>query len=1061
MDDHTAMLKVLLVEDNAVYARLVSELLAQDSEAAYDVTTVLDLSAATAAVGQRPFDCILLDILLPDSSGLETVQRMLEAAPTVPVLVLSGLDDEGLALEAVRAGAQDYLIKNRFSADGLRRALRYAVERRKTLRGLGRDEEFLTTLLNGLRTAVGVLDCERDAAGSIEDFRWRLGNAACEDILGTPERDLVGKPLSSTPRALDGRKLIEPLAGVAEGRGSLDLDHAITLAGRSRWLRLSATRLGDGVTLTATDITLRKEQEQALAQSRDTAERAERARSQILGALSHEMRTPLNTIIGFSEMIEAEIFGPITTPQYRDYIHDIHASARQTVRIMEGLLEQSRFEELVRLDNGYRRLIDLAPDLICLCRNGTVVMMNAAGAAMIGIAPAEACEGRPFESFVHPDYQPIVTEGLKYLVAEAGRVPIKLVSTEGREVHVEIAATAFQEDDTSQPPTKTGEGTGATGTTGAVLLVARDITERQLATRAVIQRETRLRKIMETMVDALVIIDDRGMVESFNPAAERIFGYPAREVLGHSAALLLPQAVVRDHDGDIRLLSHPAAPPGKGQAPQGATLEGRRKDGTLFPLEMSLSELEIAQRRLYIAVIRDVTERKQNEERLVFLATRDHLTGLPNRLTFRDRLEEAIDRASRRGNKVGVLFVDLDNFKNVNDTMGHAAGDVMLRIVGKRLEDSVRAGDLVAHLNGDEFTVLLDNLRDGQEAARVASTLMERLSQSYQIEGREVFITATIGIAVYPDSGNTLADLMRNMDTAAHHAKRQGRNTFHFYTQTLSEAANRRVAIENGLRRVIEREELTVVYQPKVDLKTREVIGAEALLRWTGEELGFVSPVEFIPVAEETGLIVPIGEWVLDEVCRKISQWTTDGRPPLRIAVNLSARQFRDSNLTDLITNILSKHNIGADLLELELTESMLVQNAEAAIEALWSLKGLGITLSIDDFGTGYSSLSYLKRFPIDALKIDQSFVRDIPSNRDDRSITRAIISLGQSLDLKLVAEGVETEQHVSFLAESGCHMAQGYLFAKPLTAFDFEAYLDAQARDSDADADALLAGMF
>lgn len=1025
------MLNVLLVEDNPVYAKLVEGLLTQADEDPFHVRTCHGLTEAQAALAEGPApDVVVLDLSLPEADGLETLRRMVEMAGDLPIIVLTALNDEDVALEAVRSGAQDYLIKNQFTSSGLRRAILYGVERRSYLSAMGADGSILEGLLDSMIAAAGVLEAERDGDGRIIDFRWRLGNVACKTVLGASARDLVGRRLSAVLPGLGTDGLIAALAQVVETQGRLDTEVRLPRDGETAWLRVAAGRLGDGVAMTAADISVAKHQQEALRQAKEEAENAAQQKSRVLSALSHEMRTPLNTIIGFIEMMDNEVLGPIAHPQYRAYVKDIANASGQLVHILEGLLEKTRFEELAKMETGYRQLVDLAPDLICVCKDGKVSMMNAAGAAMVGVSPADACVGRSFADFVHPDYRPVIESGLAFLMNERGRVPMKLLAADGREVDVEMAATPFRRDNDRD----------------ALLLVARDVTQRQIATRAIVQREERLRKIMDTMVDALVIIDETGTVETYNPAAERIFGYAMTEVVGKNVSLLMPpEHAARHHDYVARYLregdSHVIG--------VGRDVEGRRKDGTLFPLEIALSELKIGGKRHFIAILRDITERKMNEERLRFLATRDHLTGLPNRALFRERLEEAVAAADDEGFLVGILFVDLDHFKNINDTMGHHVGDRVLQAVGRRLESLVRPGDMVCHLSGDEFTIILDRLRDGQEAARLAEQLLTHLAQPFEVEGREIYTSASIGIVIYPDNAETIGNLMKNVDTAVHQAKKQGRNTFTFYTETLSEHMVRRLQIENGLRRCLERQELRVVYQPKIDLSTGEVMGAEALLRWISADLGFVSPGEFIPVAEETGLIVPIGDWVLREVCRQIDTWLSEGRPPVRIAVNLSARQFREASLTAQIMDILDTSGVSAELLELELTESMLVENADEAIQALWALKGLGISLSIDDFGTGYSSLSYLKRFPIDSLKIDQSFVRDIPDSMDDMSITKAIISMGRSLELKLVAEGVETFDQVNFLRQNGCHIVQGYLFSKPVSAEEFATFVDSHKAES------------
>ncbi|MBF0561935.1 MAG: bifunctional diguanylate cyclase/phosphodiesterase, partial [Alphaproteobacteria bacterium] len=353
-------------------------------------------------------------------------------------------------------------------------------------------------------------------------------------------------------------------------------------------------------------------------------------------------------------------------------------------------------------------------------------------------------------------------------------------------------------------------------------------------------------------------------------------------------------------------------------------------------------------------------------------------------------------------------------------------------------ERCVNEGDTVARLSGDEFTLLLEGTRTPKSIAYTVHEVLEQLSRPYDVDGRDVFISVCIGVAMYPDHADSASNLLKRVDTALNEAKRKGSGNFEFYTSALSARIERKLHVENGLRRALDRGELSLNYQPKVDLRTRRIVGAEVLLRWNSVEMGSVSPSEFIPIAEETGLILPIGEWVLREACLQVEQWILSGLPRIKVAVNLSARQFQDSALTSRILDIMSETHMDAELLELELTESMLVENAEEAIQALWALRGLGITLSIDDFGTGYSSLSYLKRFPIDSLKIDQSFVRDIPTNKDDAAITKAIVSLAKSLDLKIIAEGLEEIAQIEFLASLGCDQGQGYYFSRPIPADDF-----------------------
>ncbi|SOD94137.1 EAL domain-containing protein [Caenispirillum bisanense] len=1011
------MTTVLLVEDNQVFAQLIRGLLTCAQGLGFTVLHARTLADAHDRLAETSVDAVLLDLGLPDSGGIDTVKRMVALAPSLPVVVLTGVDGEETATQALRAGAQDYLTKNELTTDRLARSLTYAMERRARLNA-ARDADggLMEGLLNSMAAVVCLLDTHRDALGTVTDFIFRLGNAACGAVLGRHARELAGRGLRECLPALVDAGVLDQLR-VAEATGAApDIEVTVTPAGGGLPLRVrfTASRIDHGVALVGQDITDVHQQTEALKSAKDRAEKADEDKSALLRALSHEVRTPLNTIRGFAEMITSEIQGPLPHPQYKGYVDHIHKAAEALVQIVDGMLDMSRLQAMGRRESGYSHLIDLAPDCIAVCCDGRIELVNPAGADMLGLADPEAAVGRMFKEFVAPHYRPIVEHGLDILVRERSRVPMKMVREDGLPVDAEVAATPFETED-GKP---------------AVMLVARDVTERQRATRAIVQREERLRKIMETMVDALVIIDSRGIIETFNRAAERIFGYKPQEVVGRSVNMLMPAHIGAQHDGFIRSYISTGASRVVGM---GRVVEGRRKDGSTFPMELALSELLLGESRLFIGVLRDITERRAQEERLRYLATRDHLTGLPNRALFQDRLEQAVAAADDEGHHVAILFIDLDHFKNINDTLGHPMGDRVLQAVGRRLEAAVRPGDTVAHLSGDEFTVILSRVGGPTEASAIADTLLDRLAEPFEIEGREIYTSGSIGIVMYPENSEDIANLLKHVDTAVNFAKKQGRNNFQFYTEKLSADMVRRLQVENGLRRALERQELEVHYQAKVSLASEEIIGCEALLRWKSADLGFVSPVEFIPVAEETGLIVPIGEWVLKQSLRQLDLWMQAGLPPIRVGVNLSARQFREPQLAAKIMLALEEAGVGAELLELELTESMLVENADEAIQALWALKGLGITLSIDDFGTGYSSLSYLKRFPIDELKIDRSFVKDIPDSADDMSITKAIISMARSLEMKLVAEGIETRDQAAFLRDNGCHTGQGYLFAKPL----------------------------
>ncbi len=459
-----------------------------------------------------------------------------------------------------------------------------------------------------------------------------------------------------------------------------------------------------------------------------------------------------------------------------------------------------------------------------------------------------------------------------------------------------------------------------------------------------------------------------------------------------------------------------------------------------------------------VGTSQDVTERKQAEAQIRFLAYHDGLTHLPNRRSFRERLKHALSTAKRRDARVAVIFLDLDHFKRINDTFGHQVGDLLLQQVAGRLSHCVRESDCVSRtldpdaapstvsrLGGDEFMLLLGEIGEAQEAAQVARRLLKALAKPFTLSGHELVMGASLGITIAPEDGDDVGVLLRNADAAMYHAKQAGRNTYKFYEHSMNEVARRRLRLEGELRRAVERGELELHYQPKVDVESLRILGFEALLRWEHPTLGRVPPNEFIPVAEEGGLISGIGEFVLQTACRQARAWREEGLSPLRVAVNLSPHQFKEEGIADRVARALAANSVSPRYLDLEITESTLMENEALAVAAMERLKRIGVTVSLDDFGTGYSSLSYLKRFPVDAVKIDRSFIRDCQTDADDAALAAAIISMGRTLNLRVVAEGVETEEQLAFLREHRCHEMQGYLFSPPVPAAEATAMLREQ----------------
>ncbi len=437
--------------------------------------------------------------------------------------------------------------------------------------------------------------------------------------------------------------------------------------------------------------------------------------------------------------------------------------------------------------------------------------------------------------------------------------------------------------------------------------------------------------------------------------------------------------------------------------------------------------------------VRRMLHAAEVEHQIRHLAYLDTLTGLPNRLLFMDRLDQAISRSMRQSSIFALLFIDIDHFKVINDSMGHHAGDKLLTSVTARLQQSVRQSDTIARLGGDEFTVIVENINQPEDVVVVTKSILRMLSDPIMIDNREVFISASIGVSVYPDDGDDLGTLLKNAETAMYKAKEHGRNNLQFYRAEMSEAAMKRLELENNLRNAIEKEQLLVFYQPKFNLLTGECLGMEALVRWDHPDKGLVQPDEFIPLAEETGMILQLDDWVIRTACKQLNVWKTAGYDIGSLAINVSARQFKEHRLAGVIQKVLDETGVQGHELEIELTESTLVDNNENAREMLNELHEMGIKIALDDFGTGYASMSYLKDFPIDTVKIDRSFIWGIPNDKEDMAIVKAIVGLADALDLSLIAEGVETEQQIEFLNSIGCKFAQGYYWSKPISAIMYE----------------------
>jgi diguanylate cyclase (GGDEF)-like protein/PAS domain S-box-containing protein len=566
-----------------------------------------------------------------------------------------------------------------------------------------------------------------------------------------------------------------------------------------------------------------------------------------------------------------------------------------------------------------------------------------------------------------------------------------------------------------------------------------EIVERRAAEDRLFHERERAEVTLQSIGDGVITTDMEGRVVYLNPAAEKMSGWSNEEAAGlpvgqvfriidpvtrQPAAQSVEAALLRNEVlrvGQSRLLVH--------------------RDGSESAVEDSCAPIHGPDGSVIGAVVvfHDVSAVRAMSLRMTHIAQHDMLTDLPNRLLLNDRLSQAIALALHNNKKTAVMLVDIDRFKHVNDTLGHIVGDHLLQEIAKRIKENTRDTDTVSRQGGDEFVILLQEVTDSMGAARAAAQLLTSIAAPYFIDGHEVHITGSIGISICPDDGEDADTIIKHADAAMYQAKMQGWNKYQFFTRSINERAVRRFALEGSLRRALAREESALYYQPKVDIRTGEVAGAEALLRWPARRKELSSAAQFIPIAEESGLIIPIGEWVLRKACKQNREWQDAGYAPLPIAVNVSAVQFKEKNFLELVASVLAETGLDPQYLQLELTESATMQDIEFTILMLESLKQMGVGLAIDDFGTGYSSLSYLKRFPIDTLKVDRSFVQDITTDPDGAAITSAIISMAKSLKQKVIAEGVETIEQFEFLRQHGCDQIQGYYFSEPLSAEEFE----------------------
>ena len=708
----------------------------------------------------------------------------------------------------------------------------------------------------------------------------------------------------------------------------------------------------------------------------------------------------------------------VGTSAPRTWSEESVALLRIAGEIFVSALQRNRVERALRSSEArYRLLIErMREGLAQVDTNGVVQFVNDRYCQIVGYSREELI-GRPGDFLLaHPEDATLLREKLAlHLRGVAGQYEVRVRRKDGAVIWMEIGGAPVAD--------AAGNIIGAIG-------VHDDVTERRLAEQALRDSEERYRLMAENSTDMIWRSTTSGVILYASDACRRLLRYEPAELIGRSVYDFID---VADRE-EVRHLSYLI----NESVPTTFAYRVLRKDGALLWFETTSRAVRNTATGMldeFVSVSRDITERKHAEEQIEYQAYHDALTGLPNRRLFRDRLTVALAHARRLKRPLAVMFLDLDRFKVVNDTLGHSLGDELLKAVAVRLKTALREEDSIARMGGDEFTVLLSGLQKNEDAAKIAQKILERVARPIGVEGNELFITTSIGIALFPNDGDTAEALLQNADHAMYRAKDAGRNSYQLFTPAMNSRALERLSLENSLRHAIDRGELVLHYQPMIRLATNRVAGMEALLRWKRPDQGIILPGTFIGIAEETRLIVPIGDWVLREACRQAKAWQETRFPGLRMSVNLSPRQFQHADLPKQIAAALQESGLSPKDLVIEITESTAMQNSDRTIATLQKLRDMGVRIAIDDFGTGHSSLSYLRRFPIDIVKIDQEFVHEIESSQSDRAIVSAVIGMAHGLNLVVTAEGVETEPQLNFLREQRCEEVQGFFFGQPAPA--------------------------
>lgn len=929
---------ILLIEDEEAHAELIRRSFESQSPNTH-LEVASTLQQAWSILDRSIPQLIITDFRLPDGDGTELLKNDTVAGVS-PVIILTSHGDEQVAVEAIKAGALDYVVKSNTTLSTMPRIADRILREWQNIKIRERTEEELRLSEARLHDAQKI--------AHIGNWDWNLSNNElyCSDeiyrILGIPNT-YFSNGFEDILKFVheDDKESVNSAINSA-------MDQHIPFFVEYRILQ------PDGLE--------RVVQTQAKINTDDNG-----TPNHITGVIQDVTRT--------------------------------HETFKQ-LHLLAAALEAS------------------ADSIIITDRYGTIVWANPAMSRLTGFKYSELIgknpriwrSGNQNENFYGDMWQTILT---------------------GRSWHGELYNRKKSGEEYLEEQTITSV-LNEHGEISHFVSIKRDISERK-ETEA---RNLQAAQVFEHSIEGIVITDTENKIIRINPAFTRITGYTEAEVLGKSPNIL------RSGRHDQTFYDQMWKELNTNGVWQGE-IWNRRKNSEVYPELLTISTIKdtLGKTIEYIAVFADITERKQDEAHIHRLAFYDPLTDLPNRALIQEILKTAIDLASDDNNMVSLMSIDLDRFFSINETMGHSAGDKLLQIIARRIIRCNGESDTTARMGGDEFSIVQTNVANPGEIAKSAQNILDAIAEPVMLDNQEVFLTASIGIAMYPNDGDDIQHIFRGAETARSHAKQEG-NTYQFFSEEMNAQSFEQLAMKSSLRRALERNEFILYYQPQVNIETGKVVGAESLIRWQHPDLGLVPPIKFIPLLEETGLIMDVGQWVLQTACQQNKTWQDNGYDPIHIAVNLSPRQFRQHNLTQIINDTINTTGLNPAWLDLEVTESSIMHNPEKVTTILSELHEMGIRLSIDDFGTGYSSLSYLKHFPIDVLKIDQSFIRDITNDADDETIVKAIIAMGHSLNLHVIAEGVEQQSQLDRLKDFKCEWCQGYFYSKPVPAEEFEQFL-------------------